>query len=199
MFELTVRQRIAALVLLVFLGIGGILIFISRNSRYADTYADPVTSDRIYVHVCGAVEKPGIISLPPATRKFEALKLAGGTLPEADLNGLNLAEFALDGEQIYIPKKGEEVHRYKTRKTGQSQKSPSKTPVSKVKVQWPLDLNTAQVWELETVPGIGSGLAAKIIQYRTQSGRFQAYEDLQKVAGIGKAKLEKFRPYLMVQ
>lgn len=199
MFELTVRQRIAALVLLVFLGIGGILIFISRNSRYVDTYAKPAAPVKIYVHVCGAVQKPGIVSLPPATRKFEALKLAGGILPEADLNGVNLAEFALDGEQIYIPKKGEAVHRYKTRKTVQRSKSPPKTVVSKVKVQWPLDLNAATAQELEKVPGIGTGLAAKIVQYRTESGRFQNYEDLQKVAGIGKAKLEKFRPYLAVQ
>jgi competence protein ComEA len=199
MFELTVRQRIAALVLLVFLGIGGILIFTSRNSRYADTYTDPATPGQVYVHICGAVEKPGVISLPPATRKYEALKLAGAMLPDADPSAVNLAEFALDGEQIYIPKKGEEVRRSKTRKTISHKTSPSKTLVSKIKVQWPLDINTATDVELQKVPGIGPGLAAKIIQYRTDSGLFQKYEDLQKVAGIGKAKLEKFRTYLTVK
>lgn len=199
MIELTIRQRIAAVVLLVFLGIGGILIFISRNSRYVDTLAQPAAQDKIYVHICGAVEKPGIIALPPATRKFEALKLAGGSLPEADLNGVNLAEFALDGEQIYVPKIGEDYRRSKSRKTVRHEKSLSKPPVVPVKVQWPLDLNAATAEQLEKVPGIGPGLSAKIVQYRNKSGRFQNYADLQKVGGIGRAKMEKFRPYLTVQ
>lgn len=198
MFELTVRQRIAALVLLVFLGIGGILIFINRNSRYVESLANPMPQEKICVHVCGAVKKPGIISLPPATRKFEALKLAGGTLPDADLNGVNLAEFALDGEQIYVPKFGEGVKRNKSRKNVRQQKSVPKSPAGTVKVKWPLDVNTATAEELEKVPGIGPGLAAKIVQYRNQSGRFQVYNDLQKISGIGQAKLEKFRPYLTV-
>lgn len=199
MIELTVKQRIAALVLLIFLGIGGILIFVSRNSRYVETYTDPATTDRIYVHVCGAVAKPGVISLPPATRKLEIVKLAGGVLPDADPGAINLAEFALDGEQIYIPKKGEDIRHSKTRKTAPRKTSLPKTPVSQNSVHWPLDLNTATATDLEKVPGIGPGLAAKIIQYRTGAGRFQNYEDLQKIAGIGKAKLEKFRPYLTVK
>lgn len=199
MFELTVRQRIAALVLLVFLGIGGILIFVSRNSRYAEPFAKPSEAAKIYVHVCGAVRKPGVITLPPATRKIEAVKLAGGTLPDADLSGVNLAEFALDGEQIYVPQKGEDLKRKQTRKTARRQNSLPKTSTAPVKVQWPLDVNTASAEELEKVPGIGPGLAAKIIQYRHQSGRFETCDDLQKVGGIGKAKLEKFRPYLTVR
>jgi competence protein ComEA len=199
MFEFTVRQRLAALVLLVFLGIGGILIFISRNSRYADTYSETVKPAPIIVHVCGAVQKPGIVSIPPATRKFEAVKLAGGTLTDADLSQVNLAEFALDGEQIYIPKKGEEVRAAKTRKTANQGKSKPKTAVTKVNIQWPLDLNSTTASELEKVPGIGPGLAAKILHYRTETGRFQNYEELQKIAGIGKAKLEKFRSYLTVR
>jgi competence protein ComEA len=200
MFELTVRQRIAALVLLVFLGIGGFLLFINRNGHYSEIYNTSAPPAKIYVHVCGAVAKPGVISLKPGTRKFEILNLAGGTLPDADLSQVNLAQYALDGEQIYFPRKGETIKSRKVSKNTRNQESPSQNPVVlKSKVNWPLEVNNATVTELDTVPGIGPGLADKIIQYRTKHGRFQKYEDLLKVNGIGNAKLEKFRPFLCVK
>ncbi len=200
MFELTVRQRIAALILLVFLGVGGFLIFINRNGHYSKVYSEPASLSKIYVHVCGAVEKPGIIQVKPETRKYELLSLAGGALPDADLSRVNLAEYALDGEQIYVPKKGETRKPLKKTSSIRSQKSqPSKSMVVKPKVVWPLDINIATVVELESVPGIGPGLAGKIIQYRNKHGRFQVYEDLIKVNGIGDSKLDKFRRFLGVK
>jgi competence protein ComEA len=136
----------------------------------------------------------------PGTRKFEALSLAGGALPDADLSRVNLAEYALDGEQIYFPRKGETLKPLKISKNIGNQKSSSPKPaVLKSKVNWPLDVNNATVTELDTVPGIGPSLAEKIVQYRAKHGRFQKYEDLIKVYGIGNAKLEKFRPFLGVK
>lgn len=116
MFELTIRQKIAVLVLLIFLVIGGVLLFVDNKSNYSQTMNSISPPDKIYVYVCGAVNKPGVINLKPSTRKFEAIQMAGGVLPEADLNRVNLAEFALDGEQIYIPKQGEVIKQSKGNK-----------------------------------------------------------------------------------
>jgi competence protein ComEA len=215
MYDLTVRQRIAALVLLVFLAIGGLLLFLSDNKGLAHEYVDDVTVNKIYVDICGAVAKPGLVRLKPGTRKFEALEQAGGALPEADLNRINLAEFVEDGEQIYLPKKGEIVEAPSKKRTTTStvkqsrvknitenKKASQKTitpAVAKVNQQWPIDLNSANQVQLEAVPGIGEFLAAKILEYRNKNGNFQSYEDLDKVYGIGPSKLEKLRPYLCVK
>jgi competence protein ComEA len=224
MFGLTIRQRIAALVLLVFLALGGLLIFISGNRGFSHEYVDDVSVNKIYVDVCGAVAKPGLILIKPGTRKFEVLKLAGGALPEADLNRINLAEFVEDGEQIYLPKKGEiievpakkrtsirTVKQSKIRNSTENKKTPKKEMskdnikakdkpvVTKSDPQWPIDVNNADQAQLEAVPGIGQFLASKILEYRNKNGNFQSYEELDKVYGIGPGKLAKLRPYLCVK
>ena len=210
MFELTIRQKIAALVLLLFLAVGGILIFITGDRRKAEVFYDDAQTDTIYVYMSGAVTKPGVIAVKPGTRKFEALKLAGGALPDADLNQVNLAEYAEDGEQVYFPKIGEKppTGKKSSSKSGTSSKktlakTPAKTLVTPTPTQTmpkgPLDLNTATQKTLETIPGIGPVLAAKIIEYRDEHGNFQNYEDLGKVSGVGPSKLEKFRTYLTVK
>jgi competence protein ComEA len=210
MFNLTVRQRIAALILLVFLTIGGMLMFISGNKGITQKYEDNATINSIYVDMSGAVAKPGVLRLKPGTRKFEALKKAGGALPEADLEQINLAEFVEDGERIYLPKKGEKIdipvkRRPKAQITSQKLKvirneNNKGRPITlKSSTQRPIDVNLVNQAQLESVPGIGPFLAAKIIEYRNKNGNFKNYEDLQGVYGIGPKKLEKLRPYLYVK
>ena len=198
MFEFTHRQRIAALILLVALLLGGALLYFKReNQGYAEEYRATAEEEFIYVHVCGAVAEPGVIKLKPGTRKYHALRQAGGALPEGDLNQVNLAEYVLDGEQIYVPRKGEAPLKTARPKTASTTAGSN---VSKAKVaQGPYDLNKATAAELENVPGIGPALAERIIRYRTEHGKFGSYEELQKVSGIGAAKLEKFREYLFVK
>lgn len=202
MFEFTVRQRLAALTLLFFLLLGGSLLFFNRdNQGYTEEYRVGEGEESLYVHVCGAVANPGIIEVKPGTRKYEAIQLAGGALPEGDLNQINLAEYVLDGEQVYLPKKGE-VPLKATRKktiTGVKGLNSGRQENSKPAVKFPYDLNSATQNELEHVPGIGPILAARILKYRAEHGKFNNYEDLLKVPGIGAAKLEKFRPYLIVK
>jgi competence protein ComEA len=209
MLELTVKQRIAAVVILFFSAVGGSLFFLSGNKALTQEYADDVTLNTIYVDVRGAVVKPGVKQLKPGTRKFEVLELAGGALPEADLNRINLAEFVEDGEQIYLPKKGEFIETtVKNSKKGRTTKSrltkssldnDGKSKTRPEAPQWPIDLNSADQEQLELVPGIGQFLAARIIEYRNQNGPFQNYEALDGVNGIGPGKLEKLRPYLCVK
>lgn len=208
MYELTVRQKFAAVVLLVLLALGGILLYLQQEKHQAKIYyLDQSTKklEMIYVYLCGAVKRPGVMKLPVGLRKFQILERAGGALPEADLNQINLAEIALDGEQIYLPKQGEQLTQYlkkqkqtKTAKTTRSKaQTIKKTPPPRI--NWPLDLNTATQAQLEAVPGIGPALATQILTYRAQNGNFNTYEELNKVPGIGSSKLEKFRPYLSLK
>jgi len=202
LFEFTVRQRLAALTLLFFLLLGGLLLFFNRdNQGFTEEYRVGEADEFLCVHVCGAVANPGIIEVKPGTRKHEVLQLAGGALPEGDLNQINLAEYVLDGEQVYLPKKGEvpvKVTRKKTI-TGVKGLSSTKQVKSPPTAKFPYDLNSATQNELELVPGIGPALAERILKYRTEHGKFNVYEDLLKVTGIGEAKLEKFRSYLVVK
>jgi len=193
---LTIRQRLAALVLLILLAVGGILIFI-QDSRRGIEFPVAAEEKPVYIHLSGAVQNPGVVKVAPGTRVFDALKQAGGALSEADLDRINLARFVEDGEQLYIPKKGETAAVAVTADSGTKAKRRAKT----TKPQWtgPLDLNTATASQLETVPGIGPALAGRIVEYRKQHGPFKTYEELDRVNGIGKATLEKFRPYLYVK
>lgn len=208
MFGLTVRQRLATLILLIFLATGGLLMFISGNKGLTQKYEDDVSVNSIYVDIRGAVAKPGLLCLKPGLRKFEAVEKAGGVLPEADLEPVNLAEFVEDGERIYIPKKGERLEvvdkrRSKTKlKTAQSRSIRNQKPQGMSlpsSMKWPIDVNGASPAQLESVPGIGPFLAAKIVEYRNKNGNFKNYEDLDKVNGIGMKTLDKLRPYLVVK
>jgi competence protein ComEA len=215
MFGLSFRQKIAAVVLLGLLTVGGALFLITDPLRKAVAYSEPMPGNQLYIHVCGAVGKPGVIALPAGSRVFTALERAGGSLPGADLEQVNLAAFVEDGEQIYLPKKGEVllVPGYKAKtgskapadnangrfaKAKKKRRSVTKAAQPKIKVNWPLDLNQATPEQLDLVPGIGPAMAGKILAYRQANGKFATYDDLTKVSGIGPAKLEKFRSYLGV-
>jgi competence protein ComEA len=209
---LTFRQKFAAVILLGLLTVGGVLFLITDPLRKAVAYTETMPGNQVCVHVCGAVGKPGVITLPAGSRVFEAITRAGGAGSEADLEQVNLAAFLEDGEQIYLPKKGEVFSAPAVRRKRQAvadvngrfakvkkdRRLATKAAQPKVKVNWPLDLNQATQEQLELVSGIGPALAGKILAYRQANGKFATYEDLSKVSGIGPAKLEKFRPYLHV-
>jgi competence protein ComEA len=221
MLELTYRQKIAAGVFLGLLLVGGTIMWVGQNFREGKKYrVECKNEEMIYVHICGAVEKPGVVKIEPGTRVFEALRKAGGALKEADLEQVNLAAFVEDGEQIYLPKKGETIAppqsggpssssaspALRTGKAGRDGKFSKQSLVEhrdaqkpKVRVSWPLDLNQATQPQLEQVPGIGAVMAARILAFRQAQGRFNTYDELLKVNGIGPSKLEKFRPYLSVK
>ncbi len=112
----------------------------------------------------------------------DALELAGGALPNADLAALNLAEVLVDGRQILVARRGEVD-------TG-GLPEPSTTTASLV------NLNSADQAALESVPGIGPVKAAAILAYRAEIGVFESIDQLLQVTGIGAATLESLRPYV---
>jgi competence protein ComEA len=142
---------------------------------------------QVTVDVAGAVNKPGVYSLPINSRVIDALKAAGDTLKGADLSDINLARVIKDGEQVYI---------YPPQKGGSSIRlSPQR---AKAKQTGPIALNRASAKELESLDGIGPVLAARIVAYRKVNGPFLNVEDLLKVSGIGTAKFGQFKEKLRV-
>ena len=158
----------------------------------------------IYVHVVGAVEKPGYYQLPAGARVFEAVEKAS-PLPEADLQAINLAAILPDEQQIYVPKAGEfpgEVPAGGNVGTGAGSVTALNAPSglgaaggSTGKV----NLNTASVQELDAqLPGIGPTLAQRIVDYRQQHGNFRSVEDIQNVSGIGEKRYAQLKDRLTV-
>jgi competence protein ComEA len=126
------------------------------------------------VDVVGAVRRPGLYRLPHGTRVADAVRLAGGATPRAQLELVNLAAPLADGEQILVPRAG-------TVAAGPA--APGGAPVA------PVQLSVATAEQLDALPGIGPATAAKIVAYRQEHGPFHAVDDLAGVSGIGPAKL----------
>lgn len=133
----------------------------------------------ITVHVAGAVRSPGVVEIAADSRVGNAIAAAGGALPEADLTRVNLAAPLADGQQLVVP-------------AALGEGLPSAAADGRVR------LNLADATELETLPGVGPVLAARIIAYREQNGPFAVVEDLLEVAGIGEAKLAALREAVLV-
>jgi competence protein ComEA len=142
-------------------------------------------STSMFVHVAGAVRRPGLYELPEGSRVADALEAARGALPRADLDLVNLAESVADGVQIYVPRRGEGMASAGSGSSAASGGEPAQ-----------VDINAADQTALETIPGIGPVKAAAIIEYRESVGRFESVEELLEVSGIGPATLESMRSYV---
>ena len=144
------------------------------------------------VHVAGAVRRPGVYRLRPGARIDDALRRAGGPTARADLTGVNLAAKAEDGRQILVPERGPPA-------TAAAPTTPGGTaaPAGGVPAQ-PINLNTATLEELDTLDGIGPGLAAAILQYREENGGFGSVDELAQVPGIGEKRLASLREQVQV-
>ena len=201
------RQTLALVVLLSLCAVGGGILVWRQATRGTVTVTQPETSSpaasnrgEVVVHVCGAVKTPGVYRLPTEARIYEAIDRAGGALPEADQEAVNLAARVKDGEQIRLPRKGEVLPPAFGRAsvTAGNAVAPAGAVPPKPEVKLPLHLNQASAAELDAVPGIGPTLAARIVAYRQANGPFTAVEDLLNVSGIGEKTLAKFRSYLLV-
>lgn len=150
-----------------------------------------------YVHICGAVKRPGVYEVSPGTRIFEVIGKAGGFTKEADEAYINQAASVSDGQQVYIPTK-EEVIKGEP-KASADNKTPGgsehlrSNPDSKGKV----NINTATKEELCTLPGIGEAKAGSIIDYRTNHGSFRSIEELKKIDGIKNAVYNKIKDLIV--
>ena len=144
------------------------------------------TAADVFVHAAGAVLRPGVYRVPAGARVSDLVDAAGGPMPDADLDRLNLAAAVTDGQQVYVPRVGEAPPAGAG--VGGSPASPA----------GPIDLNTATAADLEELPGVGPATAAAIVAYRDDHGPFRSVEQLLEVRGIGEAKLDALRDLVVV-
>lgn len=147
------------------------------------------------VHVCGAVEQPGVYELPPGSRIYQAIDLAGGMNTDADPDFLNQADYVFDGEKIYVPTR-EETEQMDTRLTNEQNGNRQKAGESGASGL--VNLNTASEEQLCTLPGIGSSKARSIIAYREEHGSFERIAGIMDVAGIKDGLFQKIKAYITV-
>jgi len=129
----------------------------------------------IFVHVTGAVAKPGVYAAEVGSRVFDIVAMAGGFTKKADQASVNLARLVSDGEQLLVFERASEAKSAST-SSNTSAGSMAGTLVS---------LNRATLSELEELPGVGPTLAQRIIDWRSANGGFKSLEDLLEVGGIG--------------
>ncbi|BCW97465.1 MAG: competence protein ComEA [Armatimonadota bacterium] len=177
---------------------------VSASSEALRATPEEQAPSEVVVHVCGRVEKPGVYTLPPGARIKDAIKLAGGAKPDADLEAVNLAARAEDGQQIYLPKVGAVPAPAPPGRHDPAASRPRRA-ASAVRVPksasaiGPVNINTAGPEELDRLPGVGPATAAKIIEYRRAIGGFTRPEDLLGVPGIGEKKFAQMKPYVVVR
>jgi len=178
--------------------------------------ASVVTPQTITVHVAGAVKNPGVYRLKYGARVNDGVIAAGGATSVANLDVINLATVLNEGEQIYVPKRGEKPHTITNRPqlgggagggatggaggvnvgggvTGGAGGAGGATGGSDGATQI-ININLASATELEQLPGVGPATAKAIVAYREKNGAFLRVEDLLKVRGIGPAKLSEIVP-----
>lgn len=154
----------------------------------------------IVVHVIGEVKKPGVIKLKEGARIIDAINKCGGQTEEADLSKINLAYVLDDGSQIYIPRVKEDIQNTTIMKT----EAGNNVIVNNVtqgddEKSIRVNLNTATLEKLMTLPGVGESTAQKIIEYRNKNKKFKTIDELKSVSGIGDAKFNSLKDYIYVK
>jgi len=156
----------------------------SEGSREATQDETTGVIATIVVHIEGQVASPGVYELNEGARVNDLIQLAGGLTEDANRK-LNLAQKLHDEAFIYVyaideaPASSLTNQSLVTFQTGVTSAGNSL-----------VNINTADLKTLETLPGIGPSLAQRIIDYREQHGPFKALVDLKKVSGIGDKRFE---------
>ncbi len=184
------RNKAHIIVLLLsFILNGGLALMLNRPPSYEIKIVPPTATPvhrTVRVFVSGAVLSPDVYEIPIDSLVKDAILAAGGHTLEADLNQINLARQVKDQEQIFVP--------YRLAEQGLSTNRllPLGPSVGRI------NLNIATLAELESLPGIGSGLAQRIIEYRANNGSFTSVEEIKKIDGIGEKTYEQIKDKLMV-
>lgn len=188
--EARLRVRVGAVIVVVLVALGCAVLAtaltgsptpveIARGELGSGGDAIVVESPSLFVHVTGAVMRPGLFELAEGSRVIDAIAAAGGFTDEANRDQLNLARLLTDGEQFAVPAAGDDV---------------DAAAASDGRV----NLNTADAAALDTLPRIGPAMAARILAWREANGRFASVDDLRNVAGIGDATFDGLRDLVTI-
>lgn len=142
----------------------------------------------VVVDVVGQVGRPGLVSLPAGSRVADAITAAGGATPEADVSLLNQARLVIDGEQIRVPRPGEVIA------AAPGAAAPGAAGGAGGGVGAVVSLNSADLATLDGLPGVGPVLAQRILDWRSEHGRFTSVDELGEVSGIGDKLMSQLRP-----
>ena len=195
----------------------------TENQNAEENKIDKDNQEKIKVHISGAVNNEGIIELNSQSRIADAIEKAGGLKENACIAPINLAYILEDGMKIHIPS-NEEIEQEKNNlqnmqaieentqkyistasgidvENAQEKNQNNSNTSNNQSKQLPttkININTATQTQLETLPGIGPSTALKIINYRTENGKFKTIEQIQEVSGIGENKFNKIKEYICI-
>ncbi len=199
------RQALAIALLLVLVIFGSVVLYLRAQPKpvtISKTESKPESKskekqsrddnkdEKLYcVHVAGSVINPGVYRLKEGSRVIDAVNVAGGGSESADTGALNLAAKVFDGQKIYVPKKGE---------------APPPGEVLQgigtgLETGGKINLNTATLEQLDSLPGVGQVTAAKIIEYRNKHGSFKRVDELKEIDGIGSKKFDQVKDRICVE
>ena len=163
--------------------------------------ADEKKEEELAVHICGAVNQPGVYLFQQKARVYEGIQKAGGFREDAARDYLNLALLLEDGMKVEVPTRemAEAVKKEESQQiVGISYGNQEGKEASSGKGDGRIDLNTADEALLCTLPGIGESKAKSIIAYRQENGGFEKTEDIMKISGIKESAYEKIKDFVMV-
>lgn len=158
----------------------------------------------VIVDIKGNVNNPGVYEVETGKRINDVINMAGGLTIDADTSNINLAKIVKDEMTIVIYSKEEVLEKYKsevcicdcpyiTNDACVTETSNEEESTSNL-----VNINTASVDELMTLPGLGEAKAKSIIEYRTKNGNFTSIDSIKEVSGIGEAIFEKIKDYITV-
>ena len=159
-----------------------------------------------YVYVTGEVQNQGLYAVSPDSRVFQAINAAGGFTRKADNTSLNLAAVLVDQTHIHVPAKAAKNSVHAPQPKIETLRIPGYSQQTALTAQQDsrtntglIDINRADLQELQRISGVGPAIAQRIIDYRNTPGSFTSIEDLQKVKGIGDKKMQQIRPQVTIQ
>ncbi|WP_250673117.1 helix-hairpin-helix domain-containing protein [Paraclostridium ghonii] len=153
-------------------------------------------SKKISIYISGAVNSPGVVELKSNDRLMEGVKLCNGLTEEADTNRINLAMKVKDEGHYIIPKVGEEIM---INELDVETENKNEDTSSEGNEKNKININSASMEELDSLPGIGEVTAQKILDYREENKEFKSIDEIKNVKGIGENKFNDLKDYICVQ
>ncbi|HEY0636990.1 MAG TPA: ComEA family DNA-binding protein [Pseudonocardiaceae bacterium] len=178
--------------------VAGTLVWRSRpvaepTPALAAAVEETAPGTELVVSIAGAVVRPGLVRLAEGARVADAVSAAGGPTPGTDLTGVNLARRLTDGEHVVIGPATPAAA-----PGGGQGGTPGGAPGSGSGSGARLDLNTATLADLDTLPGVGPVTAQRILDWRAEHGRFASIDQLREIEGIGETRFARLAELVLV-